>query len=269
MMKPYYERDGITIYCGDCLEVMPGLEPPVDAIIADWPYGTTACSWDSIIPLEPLWVECKRLVKSNGAVVLFGSQPFTSKLVMSNLEWFRVEWIWEKPMGTNYLNANRDPMKNHENILVFSNGYPVFNPQMREGKPYAATSGSVGGFIRDKSVGGYLTVNGGQRYPLTVNKFNQSDTKYHNTQKPVSLLQYLIRTYTNPGDLILDNTFGSGTTLVAAQNEGRRAIGIEINQEFCDIAIERLRQPSLFSITDNNGKPKDEAKQMSLAYEVD
>ncbi|MHC4618389.1 MAG: DNA-methyltransferase [Planctomycetota bacterium] len=264
-MMPYYERNGITIYVGDCLEVMPQLSPPFDAIISDWPYGTTACEWDSVIPLEPLWAECKRLVKKAGAVVLTASQPFTSRLVTSNLEWFRVEWIWEKPAGTNYLNANRDPMKNHESIIVFANGYPTYNPQMRDGKPYAATSGSVGGFIRDKTVGGYTTVNNGERYPVTVNKFNLPKIKLHPTQKPLSLMSYLLKTYTAPSDLILDNAFGSGTTLVAAQNEGRRCVGIEISEDWCKTAVERLRQPSFFSLptqSDNGAATKH--KQPSL-----
>lgn len=242
---------------------MPHLTGPFDAIISDWPYGTTACAWDSVIPLEPLWIECKRLVKKVGVVLLFGSQPFTSRLVMSNPEWFRVEWIWEKKSGTNYLNANRDPMKNHESIIVFSDGYPTYNPQMRDGTPYAATRGSVGGFIRDKTVGGYKTVNNGGRYPVTVNKFNSSKIKLHPTQKPLSLIRYLLKTYTNPGDIVLDNTFGSGTTLLAAQNEGRRCTGIEISEEFCRIAVERLRQPSFFSITNNTTVQK-QSEQLSL-----
>jgi site-specific DNA-methyltransferase (adenine-specific) len=266
-MTPYYERDGITIYCGETLEVMTylyeALQLIFDAIMADLPYGTTACSWDTVVPFEPLWENYKRLIKDNGAVVLFGSQPFTSKLVISNIDWFRVEWIWEKPMGTNYLNANRDPMKNHENIIIFSDGYPTYNPQMRNGKPYAATRGSVGGFIRDKKVGGYLTANNGERYPLTVNKYNLPSNKLHPTQKPVDLLQYLIRTYTNPDEIILDNTMGSGTTLVAAQREGRKAVGIELDETYCAIAVERLRQPSFFSIPD---KPKENpAEQLSLS----
>lgn len=245
-MAPYYSRDGIVIYCGETIETMAQLDGPFDAIIADLPYGTTACSWDTVIPFEPLWEQYKRL--TTGAVVLFGSQPFTSRLVMSCPEWFRVEWIWQKPMGTNYLNANRDPMKNHESILVFSDGYPTYNPQMRDGEPYRATRGAVGGFIRDKTVGGWETKNNGSRYPLTVNKFNQPKNKVHPTQKPVALLGYLIRTYTNPGEIVLDNTMGSGTTLVAAQREGRRAVGIEISEDHCKIAVERLRQRSMFQV---------------------
>jgi site-specific DNA-methyltransferase (adenine-specific) len=264
-MKPYYQKGGITIYCGDCLDIMPWLIDEgvvVDAIIADPPYGTTACSWDIVIPFEPLWENYKALVKKAGAVVLFGSQPFTSLLVASNIKRFRVEWIWEKPMGTNYLNANRDPMKNHENIIVFSDGYPTYNPQMRNGKPYTAMSGGVGGFIRDKTVGGYTTKNKGDRYPLTVNRFNQPSDKLHPTQKPLRLLEFLTKTYTNPGDLILDNTMGSGTTLLAAQNEGRRAIGVEISEEFCRVAVDRLRQLSFFSIPDK--PPASEVKQLEL-----
>ena len=127
-LTPYYQWDTGVIYCGDCLDIMPQLQGPFDSIICDLPYGTTACSWDEVIPFRPLWENYKRIIKKNGAIALFGSQPFTSKLIMSNLEWFRVEWIWEKPMGTNYLNANRDPMKNHENIIIFCDGYPTYNP---------------------------------------------------------------------------------------------------------------------------------------------
>lgn len=264
-MIPYYSKNGITIYCGDCLKVMPELDPHFDAIIADLPYGTTACSWDVVIPFELLWDNYRRLIKKRGPVVLFGSQPFTSMLVMSNLEWFRVEWIWEKPQGTNYLNANRDPMKNHENIIVFCEGYPLYNPQMRDGKPYSATSGAIGDFVRDKTLGGWITSNNGERYPLTVNKFNPSSIKLHPTQKPVALLQYLIRTYTNPGDIILDNTAGSGTTGVAAQNEGRRCVMIEQEEDYCKIMVDRLRQPSFFSLPAMNGNNKQpKPKQLEL-----
>jgi site-specific DNA-methyltransferase (adenine-specific) len=240
-----------SIVHGDCLDIMPQLPAgSFDMILCDLPYGTTACAWDSIIPLEPLWTQYKRLIKPAGAIVLTGSQPFTSMLVMSNLDWFRVEWIWEKPMGTNYLNANRDPMKNHENILVFADGYPTYNPQMREGKPYAATSGGVGDYIRDKTVCGFLTINSGFRFPLTVNKFNQPTKKIHPTQKPVALFSYLIRTYTNPGAVILDNCAGSGTTAIAAIETGRNWFCIEKDAGYFEIAKrrigERLQQPFLF-----------------------
>lgn len=258
-LTPYYDQAGITIYCGDCLEIMLLLDLVFDAIIADLPYGTTACSWDTIIPFEPLWENYKRLVKGNGAVVLFGSQPFTSKLVMSNLEWFKYEWIWEKEQGTNFLDAWRKPYKTHENLIVFCENSPNYNPQFTKGQPY------INGIHRESQV--YNSFNDKRalkthgRLPRSVQKFNR-EVGLHSTQKPIALLSYLIRTYTDPGEIILDNTMGSGTTLVAAQREGRRAVGIELDEDYCKIAIDRLRQPSFFSIPD---KPKAKiAEQISL-----
>jgi site-specific DNA-methyltransferase (adenine-specific) len=227
---------------GDCLEWMDVIPAgSVDAIIADLPYQTTSCAWDVMIPFAPLWAHFKRVLKERGAVVLFGGQPFTSALVMSNPGWFRVEWIWKKPMGTNYLNANRDPMKAHENILVFCDGYPTYNPQKIEGKGYRAIRGAVGDFIRDKSVGGWVTSNDGERYPLTVQEFNQVFQPVHPTQKPLPLLEYLVKTYTNPGDTVLDCTMGSGTTGAACGRLGRRFIGIEKDEAYFEIAVNRIK----------------------------
>jgi site-specific DNA-methyltransferase (adenine-specific) len=231
-----------------------------DAIICDLPYGTTACSWDTIIPFEPLWENYKRLVKANGAVVLFGSQPFTSKLVMSNLEWFKYEWVWEKNISRGYNGVSIRPLTLHENILVFSRGNISpgnkgnirYNPQgLKEYNKKNSRS------KRGQTTGERLNLTNSylQRYtnyPKSILKFDVA-VGLHPTQKPVALLAYLIRTYTNPGEIILDNTMGSGTTLLAAQNEGRQAIGIEISEEYCKIAVDRLRQPSFFSIPD---KPK-------------
>lgn len=239
----------IELHLGDCLAVMKTMpDSSVDAVITDPPYGTTACKWDSIIPFEPMWANIKRLVKPRAAVALFGSQPFTSALVMSNPQWFRVEWIWKKPMGTNYLNANRDPMKAHENIVVFSDGYPTYTPQKSNGKPYRSTSGSVGDFIRDKTVGGWVTSSNGSRYPMTVQDFNQASNTVHPTQKPVALLEYLIKTYTHPGNTVLDFTMGSGTTGVACVQTGRNFIGIELDSDYFAIAERRIAQaqPPLF-----------------------
>jgi site-specific DNA-methyltransferase (adenine-specific) len=276
-MIPYYERNGITIYCGDCLEVMPQLDMMFDAIICDPPYGTTACAWDIIIPFEPLWENYKRLVKGNGAVVLFGSQPFTSKLVMSNLDWFKYEWIWDKVSSSEWHSGAYRPLLSHENIIIFSGGtcanggkMPMnYNPQLIK-----RTSNRSGTFglnsnkyknpkgIKRKPIKKTLT----HRFPvslITCSNASRNDIS-HPTQKPVALLAYLICTYTNPGDLILDNAMGSGTTLVAAQNEGRRAVGIETNEDYVKIAVDRLRQPSFFSISD---KPKLQGGQQ-LAMEV-
>ncbi len=259
-LTKFYERDGITIYCGDCLEVMRGLDGPFDAIIADLPYGTTACSWDTVIPFEPLWEQYKRLAA--GAVVLFGSQPFTSKLVMSCLGWFKYEWIWRKIRISGFLNANRRPLSAHENILVFGKGKLLYNPQMTKGENHKRGRNQscnqktqvYGSFV------GLGEINTNQFYPQSCVTFRQDrdvtitrkhrpgKIQRHPTQKPVALLAYLIRTYTNPGEIVLDNTMGSGTTLVAAQREGRRCTGIEISEEYCKIAVERLRQRSLWQI---------------------
>lgn len=279
MITPYYQKNGVTIYLGNCLEVMPRLELEFDAIICDLPYGTTACSWDTIIPFEPLWEQYKRLVKSNGAVVLFGSQPFTSKLVMSNLEWFKYEWIWDKVTISNPLNAKIMPLLQHECILVFASGKTGFNRQfakrelldlrpnrVKNSSKRQPTSNDVYG---DFKTGGYSDdYNYKLISPKSIIKFSRRNgwekaKEKHPTQKPVALLQYLVRTYTNPSDLILDNCIGSGTTLVAAQNEGRRCIGIEISEEYCRIAIDRLHQPSFFSIPDQP-KMNEQTEQLSL-----
>jgi site-specific DNA-methyltransferase (adenine-specific) len=175
-----------VIHHTDLLTLCAALpDQSIDCILSDLPYGTTACHWDSIIPLEPMWEQFKRVIKPRGAIVLTASQPFTSKLVMSNPGMFRCEWIWEKSQGTGYLNANRQPMKNHEACLIFAFGAHDYYPQMRIGQPYRATRGAVGGFVRDKTVGGYLTINDGDRYPLSVVKFD-SETGLHPTQKPVA-----------------------------------------------------------------------------------
>lgn len=228
------------VHCMDALELMARLpDSSVDAIITDLPYGTTACSWDEIIPFEPMWAGVKRVLKPRGVFVTTASQPFTSKLVMSNLAWFRCEWIARKPAGTGYLNANRQPMKNHENVIVFAPNGHTYNPQMRVGTPYRATRGAVGGFVRDKSVGGYLTINDGERFPLTVLDYTW-ETGLHPTQKPVDLYEYLIRTYTQPGDVVLDFCCGSGTTAVAAAKLNRRFIAGDTDAGYCAIARRRL-----------------------------
>ncbi len=223
----------------------------VDMILCDMPYGTTACAWDEVIPFEPMWAAYKRVIKPRGAIVLTASQPFTSRLVCSNLGMFRYEWIWRKPQGTGYLNANRQPMKNHESILVFAEGAHHYQPIMRDGKPYRATSGAVGGFVQDKTVGGYLTINNGERYPLSVLDFN-GITGLHPTQKPVALFEYLIRTYTRPDELVADPCVGSGTTALAARNTGRHWLCGDKELGYVEIARQRLAEPytpSLFQET--------------------
>jgi site-specific DNA-methyltransferase (adenine-specific) len=254
-----YPEDFINkIICGDCLSIMPEIpDKSIDMILCDLPYGTTACLWDTIIPFELLWKQYKRIIKDNGAIVLTASQPFTSALVMSNPNMFKYEWIWEKAVGSNFATTKFMPMKEHENILVFGKGKTIYNPQMqkrkgtgleRVGSPYYSNSDKGGEFInkmsRNNAGGKYSEL----RVPSTVQYFNNRD-KYsrglHSTQKPVALFEYLIKTYTNEGDLVLDNCAGSGTTGVACKKTGRKYILIEKEEKYCKIAQERLRQEVL------------------------
>jgi site-specific DNA-methyltransferase (adenine-specific) len=214
----------------------------IDMVLADLPYGSTQNQWDSIIPLAPLWLEYKRVIKRNGAIVLCAQIPFSIVLGASNLPWLRYEWIWRKTQGTGFLNANRYPLKNHENVLVFCAGSHTYNPQMTSGKPYTADR------IRASTNYGFMdketrTVNEGTRYPLTVLEFNHdkgSRKLKHPTQKPVALFEYLIETYTNPGELVLDNCVGSGTTCIAAINTERNYIGFETDPVYFNMAQERI-----------------------------
>jgi site-specific DNA-methyltransferase (adenine-specific) len=243
------------LFEGDCLEIMPSFEDKsFDMILCDLPYGTTACKWDSIIPLEPLWSEYKRLIKDNGAIVLTASQPFTTKLISSNYDMFKYEWIWEKDNGTNFPSVNYQPFRVHENILVFGNfattyrknGNYNYNPQMVAGTPYECVSGKQKhNTIREGSSankGNFKTVNKGTRYPRSIQKINRDTPKIHPTQKPVALFEYLIKTYTNENDLILDNCAGSGTTGVASYNLNRNCILIEKEPEYCDIIMKRMAE---------------------------
>jgi site-specific DNA-methyltransferase (adenine-specific) len=229
----------IQLMQGDCLQLMQGIPAcSVDMILCDLPYGTTARNkWDCIIDYATLWAQYERVIKANGAICLFAQAPFDKTLACSNLKLFRYEWIWKKQQGTGHLNAKRMPMKAHENVLVFYKKLPLYNPQMREGKPYICTSGRGSTNYREqKSV---VTENNGFRYPLDVIEF-QSDKGLHPTQKPVALLEYLIKTYTNEGEIVLDNCMGSGSTGVACMNTGRKFIGMELEEKYFNIAKERI-----------------------------
>ena len=221
----------------------------IDMILCDLPYGTTACKWDQVIPFGPLWEQYERLIKPNGAIVLTASQPFTSALVMSNPRLFRYSWIWEKPQGTNPMMADYQPLKAHEDVLVFSLGRPPYFPQMEGGSPYGGYVATGGQKIGDVYGGGlsWHRPNTGTRFPKSVQRFGQERQGLHPTQKPVDLFEYLIRTYTLPGETILDNAAGSGTTGVAAIQCGRRAILIEQDAGYYAIAAKRVRhaQPAL------------------------
>lgn len=231
------------IYHTDALSLMRSLgDKSVDAYITDLPYGTTACSWDEIIPFAPMWAEVKRTLKPRGVFVTTASQPFTSKLVMSNLEMFRYEWIWSKSNGGGFLNANRQPLKRHENILVFYEELGTYNPQMVKGAPYRTRRASAGGTTRDQTVAGWVTINEGWRYPKSILEFD-NDTGLHPTQKPLLMLEHLIDTYTHRGDLVVDPCCGSGTTPLAARNLGRDYIAGDITLEYVDITMKRLAQP--------------------------
>lgn len=248
------------IYLGDCLDLMPQIrDQSVDMVLCDLPYGTTKNNWDSIIPLDKLWEQYERVIKPNGAIVLFSQQPFTSKLVMSNPKLFKYEWIWEKENGTGFLNANHAPLKIHENILVFGKGATsptkksvsmTYNPQKTKGKPYTAVQGYSGSNYSPTV--GNVTVSDGMRFPTDILRFQRDKNKYHSTQKPVDLCQYLIRTYTNSDGVILDNCMGSGSTIIAAIRENRQYIGIEKDEHYFEIANERIAaetsQLSLFNI---------------------
>jgi site-specific DNA-methyltransferase (adenine-specific) len=238
---------------GDCLEVMKEIDDKsIDMILADLPYGTTACKWDTIIPFEPLWEQYKRIIKDNGAIVLTASQPFTSALVMSNIKWFKYEWIWEKEQGSNFTTVNHQPFKAHENILVFSSGkitynpignYMKYNPQKTKGKPYfIKRSGKMTQNLATGANQELTSTNNetGDRHPLSYIYFQRDIPKIHPTQKPVALFEYLIKTYTNEGDLVLDNCAGGGTTGVACKNLNRNYILIEKEPEYIEIIKKRL-----------------------------
>ena len=251
-----------NIYNMDCLEGMKLIdEQSIDAIICDLPYGTTACKWDAIIPFEPLWEQYHRVCKPNAAIVLFAGEPFTSLLIMSNLKEYRQKLTWLKTRPTNVFNAKKQFMNWTEDICIFYGKLPTFHPQMRTDGQF--TGAKVQHCNHDRSTGtlgstgekaGYVHEgNGGQFYPKTVLEYSNvhnGGTGIHPTQKPVELIRYLIRTYSNPGDVILDNTIGSGTTAIAAIRERRHWLGFELNKEYFDKAQERiaeeLQNPTLF-----------------------
>ena len=240
------------LYNGDCLEVMPSLPAgSVDAIITDLPYGTTAIEWDSILPLAPMWEQVKRVLKPNGVFITTASQPFTTVLISSNMEWFRYEMIFSKSKATGFLDANRKPLKAHENILVFGKGKITYNPQMVKGKVHK-NGGKSRGKAHEQMHGkfnDFETVSD-KYYPKSIVEFTHVVDAVHPTQKPVSLYAYLVRTYTNLSEVVLDITMGSGTTGVACVQEGREFIGIEKEQVYFSIAEKRIgeaaQQPALF-----------------------
>lgn len=240
----------VDLYKGDCLEVMKSIpDGSVDMVLADPPYGTTQCKWDSVIPFEPMWKEARRVLKYNGAAVFTASQPFTSALVMSNLKEFRYDWVWKKNKSTGFLNSKKMPLRNKEDILVFYRQQPLYNPQKTFGhKPVNKyTKHTMDGETVGKTKIGISGGGSTERYPVCVLEFpvvnqdgSSKDGKYHPTQKPVALMEYLIKTYTNEGETVLDFTMGSGTTGVACKNLNRNFIGIELDEKYFNIAKERI-----------------------------
>lgn len=260
----------IDLRKGDCLEVMKLIpDKSVDAIIADLPYGTTQNKWDSVIDLQKLWAEYERIIKDNGAIVLTSQGVFTAKLILSNEKLFKYKITWIKSKSTNFLNAKKQPLRKHEDICVFYKKQPTYNPQMTEGEAYDK------GVRKDQCTGSYgdfkpkHVKSNGKRYPndivfyeeqpiddyVYVKTAESEGTVYHPTQKPVALIEYLIKTYTKEGDLVFDNTMGSGTTGVACVNTNRNFIGIEMDDKYFEIASKRIndavieRQSMIFKYT--------------------
>lgn len=240
-----YHLDGSTIKHGDCLEVMADIPgESVDLILADLPYGTTYATWDKLIPADKLWAAYTRIAKSKCAIVLTASQPFTSMLVASAPHLFRCEWIWDKVNPANFANANKQPLKQHESVLVFGKGQTTYNPQKVPGRANHVQGKNAGKNISETRLISDRAADdlSGLKFPKSIVTFSKHSSQcgHHPTQKPVDLLRYLIRTYSNSGDLVLDNTMGSGSTGVAAILEGRRFIGIESEGKYVDTAIRRI-----------------------------
>lgn len=240
-----------SIHLGDCLDIMKLLpDASIDMILCDLPYGTTACKWDTIIPFDKLWEHYERIIKPRGAIVLTASQPFTSALIMSNIKLFKYELIWQKTRPSNVFNAKKQFMKWHENICVFYKSLPTYNPQTTMGKSYKKKH-----YIQDRSNGtlgktgekdGHISENNGIMQPKTVIEIsNPNHNSLHPTQKPVELMEYLIKTFSNEEDIILDNTMGSGTTCIACKNLNRIYIGIEKDEAYFNIAQDRIEKHKL------------------------
>ena len=237
----------IDIKQGNCLTLMNDIPPhSIDMILCDLPYEITGKHWDIAIPFEDLWAHYKRITKQGGVIALFGRQPFTSAVVQSNLDWWRYELIWEKDKGTDFGNANRKPLNAHENIEIFYNAQPTYNKQMRKGKPYVKKNyrNNDDEDLNFKSDNSGIWINNGQRTPTSVIKIARDNihkgTNLHPTQKPVQLLEWLIKTYTNKGETVLDNCMGSGSTGVACINTDRNFIGYELDNEYFNIAEKRI-----------------------------
>ena len=241
-----------TLVLGDALDVMPTLGK-VDAVITDPPYGTTQCKWDSVIPLATIWDNIRSVINPNVAVVLFGMQPFTTLLIASNIEMFKYNWIWQKSQAKGFLNAWNQPMRDSEDITVFYDGQCTYNPELKD-KPKENIR-PITPRTKQSDCYGEYSLEGrkcpaDKDMPRTIINYNNAQQTEHPTQKPVDLMKYLVKTYTNAGDTVLDFTMGSGTTLVACAKLGRKGIGIELEEKYFDIACKRVeeayRQPDMF-----------------------
>lgn len=236
----------IQLFKGDCLELLKNIpDGSVDMVLTDPPYGTTACKWDTVIDLDKMWLELKRVTKPNGAIVLFGSQPFTSKLISSNIRDFKYQWVWDKRRPSNPMLAKVQCLKVHEDVIVFSDGKTKYNPQgvvETDGKPRGGVKASKTDLGFGKSIKkDYQQTKTG--YPKSIITFSTDNRKnVHPTQKPVALMEYLIKTYTNESEIVLDFTMGSGTTGVACVNTNRSFIGIEMDDKYFDIADNRIKE---------------------------
>ena len=229
-----------TIYNEDCLEGMKRIpDKSVDMILCDLPYGTTACSWDTIIPFEPLWAEYKRVIKDNGAIVLTAQQPFTTTLIASNLEIYKYNWVWAKSQVSGFLNAKKQPLREHEDICVFYSKQCTYNPQMTKGKMQLKGTGGSSSNYNDFIP---KPLYSDEYYPKTILDFPLQRFKGgHPTQKPVALFEYLIKTYTNKNETVLDNCMGSGTTAIACMNTNRNYIGFELDENYYKKSLERIK----------------------------
>lgn len=235
------------LYQGDCLEVMKNIEDgSVDLVVTDPPYGTTACKWDSVIPFEPMWEQLNRIIKPNGAIVLFGSEPFSSTLRMSNIKNYKYDWVWDKKLAGNAILAKKQPLKIHENILIFNS--KIYYPQMTEEKQRRKMTGGMNTNTVDTlhdSSSFQPEYKNNLYYPVSIQEFtvaNMRGNRVHPTQKPVALLEYLIKTYSLEGETVLDFTMGSGSTGVACLNTNRNFIGIELDEGYFNIAQNRLEE---------------------------
>ena len=228
---------------GDCLELMKQIEDEsIDLVLADLPYGMTANQWDSVIPMDQLWDHYTRILKVGGVVALFGAEPFSSNLRLSNPKWYRYDWYWIKNRGSGFLNAKRMPLKAVETISIFYPRLPLYNPQMTAGKLYRTKNHTISNNWGSSYKIGWITDNKGTRYPVNAIHFNKIAKTIHPTQKPVDLLEYLIRTYTNENEVVLDFTMGSGSTGVAAKQLKRNFIGMELDKKYFEIAKQRIKE---------------------------